>query len=512
MESDIDSLPSTAALLTSGGDLRIVVDPLTGLSMYGCGPAPDPHLVQLGSSTASVISPRGLAAANALRATLEAQLRDHAPDKVYARHAARQRAELPLLCGLPPDSHAGVEALLAASGTDLHLLAAQWLQPQLTVMAAPEETGSGLPAALQGRHFNPRTAAGDSVVKGMPVGDWHGELATLDLRHGDGSLRASSCIDADCISFVDTAAALGQRVLLVLTDVSKTGLIAPSIATALALQQRWPDQVHVLVDACQFRLAPATLRAYLAHGCLVALTGSKFMSGPTFCGLMLVPAALAAVRRDSPLPPGALAYSNAADWPPHCAAGRSLKAGAAASARVEANFGLLLRWEAAMAEMRAFRAVPADFVAAFLRSFGDAVTAALRGDACFERLPVAPLRRAALGDIEDDAGLAWDQEQSIFAFVLHAPTAAGQRPLTRAETLALYRGLRHGGSDDAPAPRFLLGQPVICGERSGEPVSALRLCASATMIITAWENGSADGAIADALAALAAIASLVRSM
>jgi hypothetical protein len=517
VDSDIDSLPDTAALLTSGGDLRIVVDPLTGLSMYGCGPAPDPGLVQLGSSTASVISARGLAAASALRATLEEQLRHHAPDEVYARHATRQRAELPLLCGCAPghagggENGSGIEAILAASGTDLHLLAAQWLQPHLTVMAAPEETGSGLPAALQGRHFNPRTAAGDSVVKGMPVGDWHGELATLNLRHDDGSLRASAEVDADCIVRVDTAAALGQRVMLILTDVSKTGLIAPSIATALALRQRWPDRIDVLVDACQFRVSARTLRAYLGHGCLVALTGSKFMSGPTFCGLLLVPET-APDRRAAALPPGARAYSNAADWPAHWGAAASLKAGA------EANFGLLLRWEAAIAEMRAFRAVPTAFVAAFLRQFGQAVTAALQEDWCFEILPVATLRRAALGDVDAETGgadgeVAWDDEQSIFPFVLHAQAAAGWRPLTRGETLDLYRGLRHGGGDEhAPAPRFLLGQPVVCGDRDGVPVSALRLCVSAPMIAAAWESGSSDAAIADALAALSAIAAIVKSM
>jgi hypothetical protein len=491
-------LPETEALLVRGGDLRIAPDPLTGLSMYGCGARPDPGLVQLGSSTASVISARGQGAAAALRQTLLEQLRHHGPDQVYARHATRQRAVLPLLCGCVPGD--GVEAVLAASGTDLHLLAALWLQPQLTLMAAPEETGSGLPAALQGRHFNPLTAAGADVAKGMPVGGWHGELATLALRRGDGALLAADSVDADCMARADTAAALGKRVLLVLTDVSKTGLIAPSIVAALELKRRWPGRVEVLVDACQFRLSARTLRAYLAQDCLVALTGSKFVSGPTFCGLLLVPPALAARHRGTALAPGAQAYSCAADWPAAWRAGASLAPGA--------NFGLLLRWEAAIAELRAFCAVPDSFAAAFLRSFGQAVRRRLEDQACFETLPAAPLRRAAL--FRDEPGAhrdgGWDELQSIFPFVLYAPGAAGRRPLAREETLRLYRGLRQAGADGR---RFLLGQPVACGEREGVPVSALRIGASAPMIAGTYGNGAADAAIADALAALDRIAAVI---
>jgi hypothetical protein len=98
------------------------------------------------------------------------------------------------------------------------------------------------------------------------------------------------------------ALAQGRRVLLVLADVSKTGLIAPSLACVTALQRRWPDALDILVDACQFRLAPATLRAYLIHNFMIALTGSKFLTGPTFSGALLIPAAparLAALFRRS---------------------------------------------------------------------------------------------------------------------------------------------------------------------------------------------------------------------
>jgi hypothetical protein len=481
------SLPSTAQLLASGGDLRIVPDPATGLSMYGCALQPDPGLVQLGSSTASVISPAGMAAADALRAELLDELR-HAPlDAVYARHAARLRADLLALCGA---SGSSAEAILAASGTDLHLLAAQWLRPALSVMTAPEETGSGLPPALRGRHFNSRAAGGPAVPRDTPIGPWEGGLAALTLRHPDGSLRAQADVDRDCTGMVDAAAGAGRRVLLILTDCSKTGLIAPSVATALALKSRWPAQVEVLVDACQFRLSTATVRAYLERDCLVALTGSKFMSGPTFCGVLLAPPGVAARHRDKALPAGARSYSTRADWPDWHAA---------ANLPATANPGLLLRWQAALAEIRAFTNVPAPFVRHFLQCFGEAVCRRLRKQACFELLAAPALERNGLPQNDD----SWDREPGIFSFLLCAPAS----PLGKEDTLRLYRALRSADG----GPRFMLGQPVACGERDGIALSALRICASAAMITSAYRHGDNEGraAIGDAMAALDRLAILI---
>ena len=497
------ALPDTAALLVSGGDARITVDPSSGISMYGCRPCPDPDLVALGSCTASLISEAGFAAASALRQHCVEQLRVNSPGVVYAEQAARLRSELLACCGLAPAD--GVEAVLAASGTDLFLLAAQWLKPQRTVMVAAGETGSGVPAALHGRHFNGRAACAGEVPIGALVGDWEGDLVALAVRAQDGSLRAAASVDADCAASVGAAAAAGQRVLLVLTDVSKTGLIVPSIEVALAMQRRFPAQVEVLVDACQFRLSAPTLRAYLAQDWMVALTGSKFIGGPTFCGALLVPRACAARYRDAPLNAGVNAYSNANDWPPAWRSGQCLPA--------TGNFGLLLRWAAALSGLRLFVSVPEARIAAFLQRFADTVNARLALDDCLEALPVPPLSRRALGI----AG-AWDTRQSIFPFLIHVPDeAGGRRPLKREETERLQKALLNPA---AGARRFQLGQAVACGVRDGVPVSALRLCVSARMVVTACtdegaEEGAGKGcerALADALAALDEVARLVKKI
>jgi hypothetical protein len=488
---DAMALADTPALLVAGGDARIRRDPATGLSKYGCSAHPDPALVALGSCTASTISTAGLAAADALRTALVRALSHESPEAVYASHAKRLRATLIDLCGFTDGD--GVEAMLAASGTDALLLAAQWLKPDCTVMVEPDETGSGAVAALRGRHFNPRTAHRTSVTIGAPIGDWHGALHTVPVRADDGSLRPAGDIDAEWTAVVTTAALAGQRVLLILTDVSKTGLIVPAVDTMLALKRRWPAQVEVLVDACQFRMSTATVRAYLAEGCMVALTGSKFITGPTFSGVLMIPPSTAARYRNAALDTGAGAYSGIADWPQGW--------GASAALPATANFGLLLRWEAALPSLHAFVALPAAQITAVVRRFGATVSAALAANPCFEALPVARMERGVWAH-------EWDSEQTIFPFLLRTP--GSQRWLTHPETEQMHQALRRADGC-RERQRFQLGQPVPCGTRDGVTVSALRLCISAPMIVSACTAGEAEAeaALCSVRAAFARIGALL---
>lgn len=508
---DRPSFPATQQLLVEGGDTRIALAPGQALNQYGCPPQPDPGLLAFGSATASVISEVGFAAADDLRRRLLAA--DAQPQAIaYARELNRLRQELAQLCGagdLP-----GVEIVFAASGTDLHLIAAQLTGsrasvPPLALMVNAEETGSGVPAALAGRYFSAHTALGDAVSAGNAItGSGAIEVVAVPIRLADGTPRPLAAVDADIESLAAHAIAQGRRVLLILTDVSKTGLIAPSLACIASLQRRWPDALDILVDACQFRLAPSTLRAYLAHGFMVALTGSKFLTGPTFSGALLIPSAAAQRLRRHPLPRALQAYSGAADWPDGWNT-----AGILDNAT---NFGLLLRWEAAMAELRAFRAVPEADVARFLHAFARAVEHRLESDPSFELIPVPRIDRRPL--IE---ALSWDHIPTIFPFLLHHPaTRSGNGPLNREQTAQVYQCLQadlsgHPGLNlPIAALRYQLGQPVAFGQRHGLPVSALRLCASARLVVEATAGGrdSSAAVIERALAALDKTALLVRCL
>ncbi|MGZ3253033.1 MAG: hypothetical protein ACXU7D_01855, partial [Burkholderiaceae bacterium] len=396
-------LSSTAELLIEGGDTRIALGADGITNKYGCTPFPDAGLLSFGSSTASVISASAFEAANRLREKLVHALNTDSPAKIYAKELNRIRPELKNLCGLAdmPD----LDIIFAASGTDLHLIASQIAggpasHPTRVIMAGVEETGSCVPFALAGKHFSTRSALGQLVEEGSPIaGSTSIDISTVPIRHNDGRARAIAEIDADIESLANEAVQMHQRILLILVDVSKTGMIAPSPACAAALHRRFPEAVDVLVDACQFRIAPITLRTYLEQDFMVALTGSKFVTGPTFAGALLLPASIAQRLRNRSLPLALSSYSARAEWPEDW--------NNADIFDNAANFGLLLRWEAALEELRAFRAVPDEDITAFLAVFADTIRNRLQESPFFAPLPVPQLERQSLSQTGN-----WDQCQT----------------------------------------------------------------------------------------------------
>ncbi len=125
-QAALNILPGTAQLLVEGGDKRIKLDPLRGVNRYGCGSTPDPDLLDFSSATASVISTAAFEAAGWLRKRLGRDIRCLTPAAVYARELARMRRELLTLCALGDLPEPDI--IFAASGTDLHRIAAQLAQ------------------------------------------------------------------------------------------------------------------------------------------------------------------------------------------------------------------------------------------------------------------------------------------------------------------------------------------------------------------------------------------------
>ncbi|WP_309607204.1 hypothetical protein [Phenylobacterium sp.] len=457
-----------ADLLAAGGDERIARDPASGLNRYGCGGDPCDDLAAFGASTASVISrPAQEAVVRAWSGLAGLQ----APQDGYAEGAQRIRRRLAQLCGLPPG--AADDTILAASGTDLHLIAAVLARgdgaaPLIALLPDPAETGRGVPDAVAGRSFAEQSAHGAPGPTRQPLaGVPPGEIVAIALRELDGRPRAIDAVDADFEQACQAALRRAPRVLLCLVDVSKTGLVAPSLACAARLKARFGEALTVLVDACQFRLSPQTLRTYLAQDFLVAITGSKFVGGPAFCGALFAPPMSAARLRRTPLPPALAAYSGRGDWPVGYAG-----AGALPDAP---NLGLLLRWEAALHELTAFSALPATSVAALARAFAGQVTTAIEGLTGLERLVAPELARPHPGD--------WDAAPTIFAFL---PLGA-DGPLDPVRTAELHRRLRA-----EPGGGIQLGQPVAVGARQGRPLTALRLSLSARLVVEAL--ATPDGA------------------
>lgn len=430
---------TTAQLLVSGGDARILPDPVSGLNKYGCASIPDPDLLAFASSTASTISQAGFIAVNQLAKRLHNETQ--ALYVVYAREMQRIRAEL-----LADVSDLGVELVFASSGTDAHLAATRYagFAPHV-VMVEEEETGSGVSSVL--------LSAACTIDHVM-------------LRKVNGEPRPIADIDADVTSLVEKAVNQDQRVLLIMVDQSKTGLIAPGPECAMRLQQLHAKRLTVLVDACQFRIAPTTLRAYLQQGFMVAVTGSKFFTGPSFSAALLLPEKLAVKSSDA------------------------------------INAGLLLRWEAALVEWRRYRAVTD--VSGYLQTFACAILHRLKCDPHFAVLAVPQYDRRPLVEVYD-----WDSVQTIFPFVSYKTDTQGQRiPLSCEQTLWVYQQLLKPIAEgiEQALLRCQLGQPVACGMRDGVPVSALRLCISARQVSDAAEHYGIAKVIDDAMKVLDKVA------
>jgi hypothetical protein len=445
-----ESWPAFVELLTSGGDTRIACGE-SRVNKYGCAPTPQPDILSYSSSTASSISTRGFAAAEAL---YERLVHERATPALFENEMHRIRHEWRALCELPSDTY----ILFGPSGTDMHRIAVELFQGQRLhiIMPEPAETGSGIPEALN---------VGNAI------------LTSINSRMRDGNLRPRTDLEEEITAAVTQAILAQQHVLLVMTDMSKTGLIIPSISCALALKERYPDALDILVDACQFRLANTTLNAYLAKGFLLAVTGSKFIGGPAFSAALLVPES----------------------------------AGLRTPAETM-NWGLLLRTEAALAELRALRSLPEADIRAFLEQAARAIHKRFISDTTFLPLPIHPLDRTAL------TSGTWDAVTTIFPFLLRHPSGTY---FTREETLQLYHSMQQDLSADIRIPpeerilaarRCFLGQPVLCGVREGIPISALRLNMDARLIVEALQGRGAEAVIAEALLVLDKVALLARHL
>jgi hypothetical protein len=294
------------------------------------------------------------------------------------------------------------QAFLCPSGTDALLTTAMLVAAErpgkaiTAILPSASETGSGVPMAAIGHIF-------DGLDRGTPVNGEVGKAIEISLRAADGSLLSEDAVNG---AFTAAAAAAGNNVIVYLTHSSKTGLIAPVCP---------PDGADVIVDACQARIAPETVVAYLRRGWPVVVTGSKFFGGPAFSGAILFPRA----RPRQPLP-------------------AVLPAGT--------RLGTALRWIATLPTIDAFEPV-ADSIAAIL---SDRIAVIEQGFVSNPALvPVGGLQPRNSG---------WANLPSIFVFGMRDPIDR-QRLLSTAKLRPFYEWLARRG--------VLLGQPVSLGRFGG---------------------------------------------
>ncbi len=481
-----DVLGPAEALMARGGDARLAVDPRSGLNHYGCSHRPRPWAVTFASSTASSLSERGFGGAEASRRRIAAAALAGQEDAAAEIEACSVRRGIAAHYGLP----AGSEVVLAASGTDCELLALALTRqdaPVSTILTAPEETGTGVPLAAGGMHFAADTSGRHQVRKGEPIAGFRADTRVLPLavRRTDGSVRSADEIETECAALTQAECSAGRHVLLHLLDLSKTGLLAPRLACLERLQARHGDGVSVVVDACQARLHQRRVRDYVARGWMVMVTGSKFFTGPPFCGAVLLPPAIAARLSRSRLPAGLSAYGNVSDWP-DCAAASHLPR--------EVNLGMVLRWQAALAEMEAFASVPDRQVHARLDFFLSGVRDAIASNPDLVLIEV-PAPDRAQANAATPMEPCWDALQTIISFLVLDPGPRRDLPLTLERARMLYRWLNADVADALPPKateterhlgRLLchLGQPAPIPHHAldGGSAGAMRISAGARLL------------------------------
>ena len=484
-------------LLASGGDTRLQLDAATRLNGYGCRPFPRPEAFTFASSTATSISERGFAAADAVRHALIRDGLHRGLESAFDDHVEAQRVTLLRLLDL---DGAAPSVVFSPSGTDseLHaLFVARTLlgTPIASVVVAADETGSGIAYAACGKHFNSLTAQGMSVEKGHPVRGLADDIASMPipLRDAQGHVRPLAEIDEAVIAAVGDAIKAGHKVLLHAMDRSKLGGRAPSLACLFELGARWPGRVQILVDACQMRLSRSRLRWHLDRGHLVLVTGSKFFTGPPFSGALLVPAGLSARMAAAPAPPAGLHdYTSRSDWPRSWESVRR-------SLRERLNLGQYLRWSAALEEMRAYLSVPASYRKSALAQFGVAAQQLIAGEGALQLLPAyEDCDTAATLGIDDDEMAA----RTIFPFLVRRSGSL----LSLAECSLLYRALNEDVSRSLPAtasPRDQqlarqlchIGQPVALRAADDGDTAALRISAGARIVSDTWSDAGDTAAL-----------------
>jgi glutamate/tyrosine decarboxylase-like PLP-dependent enzyme len=456
-------------LLSAGGGSRLEVDAASGLNGYGCAAQPRREALAFGSSTASSISPQAYAAAEALRQELIGAARTGDLDRALRDTIQGIRRGILEACGAA--DLAGVEVVLTPSGTDgeyaaMHLARAAPDRALVNIVIAPEETGSGVLAAAEGRHFAGITPSGEAARPDAPLAGLDPALIqvpTVPIRGSDGRPRPPRDVDAEVTALVEQAVAADRRCLVHVLAGSKTGLHAPSFDAAEQLRTRFAGDLDIVVDACQMRVPPERVRACLAAGWMVLVTGSKFFGGPPFAGALLIPAEIVArASALAPSPAGLADYFSRPEWP------RALQH-LTASLPETANLGLVLRWQAALWEMQAFQAVPGEQRARIMIELGNAVRTAL--DRSGRLRPVV---------IETSGG---DWPPTIFPFEVMRETAdGGAQPMDAKTIRQVHRWL------NADIARWLPPATPCSARRLaalpchlGQPVELARTpCASAS--------------------------------
>jgi len=344
----------TELLLMTGGDPRLKVDEEELLNKYGCRPFPRPEAFTFASSTATSVSNYAFNKTEKARTDLIGKSLSKGKKKASFNFSELLKSDLKNVLELKNDC----EIIFSPSGTDSALQIAGITQIVTKkeiahILVGSDETGSGVPAALKGCHFETTTALGLPIKKGERIEGFRDvEVAEIPFRDDKGVLKTSLELDDEVFMAITKANNLGKHLVLHIMDQSKLGYQAPSEALIKKLNKLENLSLQIIVDGSQLRLDPKDISGYIDKGYIITITGSKYYTGPPYAGALIIPKEVGKIKelKNETLPKGLTDYYNYSDWPKSWTCATKLSEGF--------NYGASMRWKAAIVEMKRYYKTP----------------------------------------------------------------------------------------------------------------------------------------------------------
>ena len=330
------------------------IDEIELLNKYGCRPFPRPDAFTFASSTASSVSNFAFDKTDKVRSILINNSLKNGFKKATIDFSQLLKDNLRKIFKLNDEC----EIIFSPSGTDSSLQIAAITQimsdKEIThILVASDETGSGVASALKGCHFENTTALNYPVKKGDRIEGFRDvDLIKIPFRDANGALKSSTQLDEEVFNAVFKTSELGRHVVLHTMDQSKLGYQSPSDEFIKKLNSLKKLSMQIIVDGSQLRLDPKDIQNYLSKGYIVTITGSKYFTGPPYCGALILPKNVAKVisSAKTTLPKGLTQYYNHSDWPTSWSCSNDLSDGY--------NYGSYMRWNAAIVEMDRYYKTP----------------------------------------------------------------------------------------------------------------------------------------------------------
>lgn len=476
----------TEYLLMSGGDLRLNIDEFELLNKYGCRPFPRPEAFTFASSTATSVSNFAFDKTDKVRSILIQNSLKKDFKSTTTEFSESLKNNLRKILNI----HDECQIIFSPSGTDSALQIAAITQivsdKEIThILVASDETGSGVPAALKGQHFENTTALNNPVKKGDTIEGFRDvDLIKIPLRDENGELKPSLQLDTEVFNAISKTNELGKHVVLHAMDQSKLGYQSPSEEMMQKLNTFDDLSMQIVVDGSQLRLDPKDIQNYLNKGFIVTITGSKYFTGPPYSGALIVPENVSRSINSikNTLPEGLTKYYNHSDWPTSWFCSKDLSNGF--------NYGSYMRWNAAITEMDRYYKTPILYRNLGIEMFCNFVEDSIKDSSFLEPL----FENETKINTYNSEAFGLRNIRTIFPFFIHKNSEV----LSLDNVKKLYRLLNSDISDQfegasieiirLAAQKCHIGQAVNVKYGNDFQSAVLRISLGARVISESWVN------------------------